>query len=125
MKKLTYIAFILFILHAGVQKSIAQYHIAGMNSLDSNFFKTRDSAEAYYNTYPLLKTTPGSGYKDYLRWEEFWRDRVDYPNSNKNCTMKKAHEKLATYTTSSVCGKNSTDEADWKIIGQQLFLLSI
>ncbi len=49
---------IICILSTVANNSIAQYHIAGMNSLDSNFFVTRDSAEAYYNANPGLKTIP-------------------------------------------------------------------
>jgi hypothetical protein len=42
----------------------------------------KDTAEDYFNTFPELKTTKGSGYKDYQRLLWYWSKRSDQAGSS-------------------------------------------
>lgn len=41
-----------------------------------NYYVIRDSLESYYNSHPSLKQEVDGEYAQFIRWEEFWKDRV-------------------------------------------------
>ncbi len=41
-----------------------------------NYYVIRDSLESYYGSHPSLKQEEDGEYAQYIRWKEFWKDRV-------------------------------------------------
>ncbi len=46
---------------------------------DANYDSIVNEAESILSEHSYLSSISGSGYKDYVRWEFFWRNRAQYP----------------------------------------------
>ena len=61
---------------------------------DANFYEIEQEVREYFEVNSTLKTTQGSGYKDFVRWREFWKDRVDIFQSMKSGSFQYAADAM-------------------------------
>jgi hypothetical protein len=55
----------------------------GLYEPDVNFYHVRQKGWDYFNSHSELDTLKGTGFKDLIRWEQFWQDRVyNYGNQD-------------------------------------------
>lgn len=70
--------------YAQIQADTNLNWVSDMFEPGANFYKIQAKAQALFDANPLLKTTKGSRFKEFVRWELFWQDRVDAFQSNKS-----------------------------------------
>jgi len=49
----------------------------GKTQSSDNYYVIKDSLKSYYNAHPDLIQEEDGGYKHFVRWQEFWKTRVD------------------------------------------------
>jgi len=55
----------------------SQGYIDIVKSYGENYFSLKQHLVDFYDQYDSLKIIKGSGYKDFIRWDLFWQDRID------------------------------------------------
>lgn len=97
-----------------INMSIAQNWKDKWNTTTKNsertFFESLEEAEQYFIDNPTFVDTPRSGYKDYMRWYLFWRNKIDEDGGYNDYAMA-----LYNYNTSSPASSHSS--SDWSILG--------
>jgi hypothetical protein len=83
-----------------------------------NYNSLQQGWESYYEANPLLKTTPGSGYKDFMRWKLFWQNRVYSTDSNRNGDFSLWKEGIHDYSLSQPDGTPGI-ASNWRFIGPE------
>ena len=73
-----------------------------MAAPDANYYTIRDDLRAYFESDTTLLTTQGSGYKDFLRWEYFWKDRVYKTGSGPDGNFLYASDALLSFLQGQV-----------------------
>lgn len=53
-----------------------KYWYMYQNDPDANYYTIKDLGWNYFNTHPGYDTTKGTGFKDFIRWDQFWQDRI-------------------------------------------------
>jgi hypothetical protein len=66
-------------------------------SQEFDYYQIRNGKKAFYDQHPILKTTPGSGYKDFLRWEYFWQTRIGWTDSNSRGDMRMFNKAMTEF----------------------------
>jgi len=84
-----------------------------------DFYTIRDKQNAYYDANPSFKDTAGSGYKDFIRWDIFWRPRV---GSDSITTFPGDMRKYADALNDYVSNKDMYERSNpwqtrWQLIG--------
>lgn len=116
MKKqvIKFILNILFALLLLTNYSFAQKWKDKWNSTTKNsektFYESLDDAEQYFIDNPTYVDTPRSGYKDYMRFYNFWRNKIDADGGYDDYATA-----LNNYNTSSATSSHSS--SDWSILG--------
>ena len=86
---------------------------------NQDYYSIRNFKNAYYDANPALKTSPGSGYKDFLRWDIFWQSRVGSDNTSySHGDMKQYPDLMNDYLQNKDLYNRYTPWAvKWQLIG--------
>lgn len=99
------------------QASMAQLWRDHMADPTYNYYTVVQEAETYFNQNPLLKTTPGSGYKPYIRWRTFWDGKVQFDNPANNGNRQLATQMYASMVSNTICNGAPANGSDWSALG--------
>ena len=91
---------------------------ATMAQVAPNYFQIRNGWQSYYDANPLLKTTPGTGYKDFIRWQMFWQNRVQSVDSTRNGMFSNWKENLKKYAETIEAGSPGIS-SNWRFLGPE------
>lgn len=89
-----------------------------------NYYTIRDAKIAYFEKNPVLKTTPGSGYKDFLRWDYFWSTRKGGTDTSTKGDMRDYGNELNNYLVRLKNNKTSEYTSNWQYLGPKNLLTS-
>lgn len=83
-----------------------------------SYFQKIDSINTYFNNADSLKSIRKYGYKDFLRWQFFWENRLD--TNGKEINLPKVINELLTVNNNGFLNKsNSQTNPSWHPIGLQ------
>ena len=86
-----------------------------MAAPDANFYDIQSRVNAYYKASG--ETGTGSGFKQFLRWQNFWEARVNKGNvAALTGKFTYADQAMYTYIVNPVCN-SSVVVSDWKNLG--------
>jgi len=86
-----------------------------------NFYTIRDGWEQYYQQNPELMSTPGSGYKDFKRWENFWQTRAYSFDTLSKGDFSLLGKALNEYYSGNGSNQDASIIApNWRFIGPEL-----
>jgi len=85
-----------------------------LSTLDGNFHEKRAAIQTFFEQNPELIDEPGSGYKDFIRWQEFWSARV-----NETGNYFTANDAMLAYQNdiSLYCNGSSSIDVNWELLG--------
>lgn len=105
---------LLYVLLLLTNNSFAQKWKDKWNTTTKNsertFYESLDDAEQYFKDNPTYVDTPRSGYKDYMRWYLFWKNKIDLDGGFDDYATS-----LYNFNTSSTVSSHSS--SDWLIHG--------
>ena len=80
------------------------------SSTSRTFFESLADAEQYFIENPTYVDTPQSGYKDYMRFLNFWKNKINYDGTYTDYT-----EALLDYISSTNASSHAS--SNWTILG--------
>jgi len=89
----------------------------GLTQNEVNYYTVVDSLNAYYDANPALKTNPEGGYTQFLRWQEFWRNRVYGEDTTRQGSLDLWLEAIERYDLSQDLYSSSPIAASWNVLG--------
>lgn len=94
----------------------------GFSQQSDNFYIVMDSLESHFNAHPELKQEEDGSYVQYLRWKEFWKDRVYGDDSSRNGSFQHFRAAAKTFTDNIHYYNRSTIiGSDWHNMGPNSF----
>lgn len=86
-----------------------------------NYYTIRDKWNTYYNSNPNLKLTEDGGYAHFLRWQEFWRTRVENGNTSENGSFSIYRNGIMNFYENKEYFTRSTNiYSDWHLLGPKI-----
>ena len=93
-------------------------HQSGVSQTQENYFDAVQQWDNYYDQHPELKSPLSHEYKIYMRWMEFWRNRIVSSDSPLSGNPQVIQQALNSYLQNfDYYDQASTLGADWKPIG--------
>ncbi|MEI7526783.1 MAG: hypothetical protein WCJ95_20710, partial [Mariniphaga sp.] len=91
-----------------------------VNAQDAdNYYTICKKWNTYYDANSHLKTIEDGDYMQFLRWQEFWRTRVNNGNANDNGKFSLYKDAMASYLKNKLYFNRSTNliYSDWHCLG--------
>ena len=124
MKKLLFFISLIIMKNGFTQQVTPIYNennfMEGLYNAHSNFYDVMVAGESYYDADTLRKDGNRYGYKDFLRHNDFWKDRV-FNDGNITGDKTKYYEKILGFSQnrSNICSGNHpvSNNFNWSFLG--------
>ena len=94
--------------------------LSGKAQNAGNYYLVVDSLETYYNAHPELKQDDDGDYSQFIRWKEFWRDRVYGGDASKKGSFQLFREAVKNYTDNiNYYNRSTLIGSDWHCLGPE------
>lgn len=116
MKNIVFISLILISSLTSKAQSYNDY-LKGVAKTDTNFYSVKAGGEAYFAQDSILRDGNKYGYKEFLRWLQFWEARVHNESGNIG-NVKKYYELVGGYSQnrSAICSSSGLGY-NWSFLG--------
>jgi len=81
-----------------------------------NFFDLVKNAELFYEANPQIKEIKGGDYKPFIRWQEFWKNRI-YKGENTQTDYRYMLEAYSYLKQKNGAQKSLNDLSNWNLLG--------
>ncbi len=95
---------------------IASGKIAYAQQVD-NYYTIRDNWNAFFNNHPELKSEEDGEYRQFIRWQEFWKSRVDHSDSSLSGNLSNLNNVFTQFYQSQSYQYNSVNPSPWSYCG--------
>ncbi len=82
-----------------------------------NYYSIRDNWNAFFNSHPELKSEKDGEYQQFIRWQEFWRYRVDNTDSALSGNLSNLSNAYNHYYQSQSYQNSSVNPSPWSFCG--------
>jgi hypothetical protein len=83
-----------------------------------NYYSVKSAIQTYYNSHPELKSVTDGSYAHFLRWQEFWRTRVDNGSTSTSGDFSLYTKALGQFQELQAEYLNSSSMAsNWQLLG--------
>lgn len=89
----------------------------GVSQINLNYYSLIHSWDSLYDANPDLKQEEDGGYTQYLRWKEYWKNRVYCEDTSKSGSFQIAFNAKKRYSTNKNSKSNSLIAPNWRSIG--------